>query len=155
MRRRRAGGRVTLAAQGATREWAQCGGVISTCAGRAVGVGAAAGVGAKTCPKEAEQEESATRVGAVNVVDQRTCAWRRLSQKGGRGRGGRARGGREGGRGAAGGARRDRRAREDEGNWGWQTNLPGWQRDAVSGEGKDGMRSYQERRSKSNIDSLW
>ena len=67
-----------------------------------------------------------TRAGAVNVVDQRTCAWRRLIQKGGSGRGGRARGGREGGRGAAGGARRDRRAREDEGNWGGQTNLPGW-----------------------------
>ena len=63
MRRRRAGGRATLAARGVTapvaerREWAQRGGMIPTCAGRAVGVGAAAGVGAETYPKEAEQEE--------------------------------------------------------------------------------------------------
>ena len=39
------------------REWAQCSGVIPTCAGRAVGVGAAAGVCAETYPKEEEQEE--------------------------------------------------------------------------------------------------
>jgi hypothetical protein len=43
-------------------EWAQRGRVIPTCApvqcaGRAVGVGAAAGVDTETCPKEVEQEE--------------------------------------------------------------------------------------------------
>ncbi len=47
--------RAALAAE--RREWVQRGGVILTCAGRAVGVGAVAGVDAKTCPKEAEQEE--------------------------------------------------------------------------------------------------
>ena len=52
------GARRARAARAAERrEWAQCGGVIPTCAGRAVGVGPAAGVGAETYPKEAEQEE--------------------------------------------------------------------------------------------------
>ncbi len=43
--------------RGASGRSAAGGGVILTCAGRAVGVGAAAGVDAETCPKEVEQEE--------------------------------------------------------------------------------------------------
>ncbi len=45
--------RTALAAEKAGREWAQRGGAIPTCAGRAV----AGVVDAKTCPKDAEQEE--------------------------------------------------------------------------------------------------
>jgi hypothetical protein len=73
------------------------------------------------------------RAGVVNVVDQRACAWRRLSQKGAGGRwawareasAGRARR-RARGSGRCESARCCRRVREDEGNWRGQTNLPGW-----------------------------
>jgi hypothetical protein len=63
VRRGRAGGRAARAARGANVQRGQPRGasgrsaVILTCAGRAVGIRAVAGVDAETCPKEAEQEE--------------------------------------------------------------------------------------------------
>ncbi len=91
---------------------------------------AAASVDAETCPKEVEQEEW------------RDACWRRecrrpegqrLAQAESEGRwwavgvgtGGERGAGAEGS-GRCESARRCRRVREDEGNWRWQTNLPGW-----------------------------
>jgi hypothetical protein len=108
--------RTARAAERAGREWAQRGGAILTCAWTAV-----AGVEAKTCPKDAEQEEwrDACRRRKCSRPEDLLLA---LAESEGRWRavsvGGRARGGRGGGSGAAAGARRCRRTREDEGNWG-------------------------------------
>ncbi len=119
--------RAALAAE--RREWAQRGGSILTCAGRAVGVGAAAGVDAETCPKEVEQEQWRD---ACRRHECRRPEGLRLAQaeSGGRWRAVRVGTGGERGAGAetdAGQrARCGRRVREDEGNWGGQTNLPWW-----------------------------
>ncbi len=141
MRRWRAGGQAARAARGATaprraaraalrREWAQRGGAIPTCAGTA-----AAGVSAETCPKDAEQEEwrdpclrrECRRPEGLRLEQAESYGrWRAVSVgEGGGGRAGAEAGaGRRagadsdlsgGGSGATDGARRGRRAREDEG----------------------------------------
>ncbi len=100
--------------------------MILTCAGRAVGVGAAAGVNAETCPKEVEQEEWRD---ACRRHECRRPEGLRLAQAESEGRWRAVGVGTEVERGVgaeAGGAGRGSRVREDEGNQGGQTNLPGW-----------------------------
>ncbi len=101
-------------------------GVIQTCAGRAVGVGAAAGVNAETCPKEVEQEEWCD---ACRRRECRRPEGLRLAQAESEGSWlavGVGTGVERGVGAEAGGAGRGSRVREDKGNQGGQTNLPGW-----------------------------
>jgi hypothetical protein len=146
VRRGRAGGQAARAARGATaprraaraaerREWAQRGGAILTCAGRA-----AADVDAETCPKDVEQEEwrdacrrrECRRPEGLRLEQAESEGrWRAMSvgAGGGRGAGAEAGAGRRAGTEAGAGRRAVRDAAvvpEGQGELGRQTNLPWW-----------------------------
>jgi hypothetical protein len=126
--------RAARAAERAGREWVQSGGVIPTCAGRAV-----AGVNAESCPnlKDAEQEE------CRDACRRRKCSrpedlllaqaesegrWRAVSVGVGARRGAGAEAGAGARRRERGGGRRETLPprQRGRGELGRQTNLPWW-----------------------------